>query len=71
MSPQGEAQFVVVSVDNLGEVERQRPSPMSLSLNLTSLTSSTLSSLSGRSPSTASVETPMADEDSGIFDVLF
>ncbi|KAK7066764.1 Rab GTPase-activating protein 1 [Halocaridina rubra] len=64
-SPQGDKQFVVLSVDNLGEVERWRPSAMSLSLNLSSLTSSTLSSLStGRSPSIASIETPGGDEDS-------
>ncbi|XP_053631032.1 rab GTPase-activating protein 1 isoform X3 [Cherax quadricarinatus] len=63
-SPQGDQQYVVTSVDNLGEVERWRPSTMSLSLNLSSLTSSTLSSLStGRSPSIASIETPGCDED--------
>ncbi|KAK4318251.1 hypothetical protein Pmani_010736 [Petrolisthes manimaculis] len=63
-SPQGEQQYVVTSVDNLGEVERWRPSAMSLSLNLSSLTSSTLSSLSaGRSPSIASIETPGGEED--------
>ncbi|XP_050733709.1 rab GTPase-activating protein 1-like isoform X2 [Eriocheir sinensis] len=63
-SPQGDKQYVVTSVDNLGEVERWRPSAMSLSLNLSSLTSSTLSSLStGRSPSIASIETPGCEED--------
>ncbi|KAG0721039.1 Rab GTPase-activating protein 1 [Chionoecetes opilio] len=63
-SPQGDKQYVVTSVDNLGEVERWRPSTMSLSLNLSSLTSSTLSSLSaGRSPSIASIETPGCEED--------
>ncbi|XP_042229532.1 rab GTPase-activating protein 1-like isoform X2 [Homarus americanus] len=63
-SPQGDQQYVVTSVDNLGEVERWRPSTMSLSLNLSSLTTSTLSSLStGRSPSIASIETPGCDED--------
>ncbi|CAL4092407.1 unnamed protein product, partial [Meganyctiphanes norvegica] len=63
-SPEGEAQYVVTSVDNLGEVERMRPTTMGLSLNLSSLTSSTLSSLStGRSPSIASIDTPGADED--------
>ncbi|XP_071518028.1 rab GTPase-activating protein 1-like isoform X2 [Panulirus ornatus] len=63
-SPQGDQQYIVTSVDNLGEVERWRPSTMSLSLNLSSLTSSTLSSLStGRSPSIASIETPGCDED--------
>lgn len=65
-SPQGDKQYVVTSVDNLGEVERWRPSAMSLSLNLSSLTSSTLSSLStGRSPSIASIETPGCEEDTG------
>ncbi|MPC09838.1 Rab GTPase-activating protein 1 [Portunus trituberculatus] len=63
-SPQGDKQYVVTAVDNLGEVERWRPSTMSLSLNLSSLTSSTLSSLSaGRSPSIASIETPGCEED--------
>nr|XP_045587262.1 rab GTPase-activating protein 1-like isoform X3 [Procambarus clarkii] len=63
-SPQGDQQYIVTNVDNLGEVERWRPSTMSLSLNLSSLTSSTLSSLStGRSPSIASIETPGCDED--------
>ncbi|XP_066962348.1 rab GTPase-activating protein 1-like isoform X3 [Macrobrachium rosenbergii] len=65
---QGDKQYIVLSVDNLGEVERWRPSTMSLSLNLSSLTSSTLSSLStGRSPSIASIETPGCDDDSGFF----
>ncbi|XP_068203529.1 rab GTPase-activating protein 1-like isoform X4 [Palaemon carinicauda] len=64
-SPQGDKQYIVLSVDNLGEVERWRPSTMSLSLNLSSLTSSTLSSLStGRSPSIASIETPGCDDES-------
>ncbi|XP_042874491.1 rab GTPase-activating protein 1-like isoform X2 [Penaeus japonicus] len=64
-SPQGDQQYVVTSVDNMGEVERWRPSTMSLSLNLSSLTSSTLSSLStGRSPSIASIETPGCEDDS-------
>lgn len=63
-SPSGENQYVVTSVDNLGEVERMRPSSMGLSLNLSSLTSSTLSSISsGRSPSIASIDTPGQDED--------
>ena len=62
-SPQGDPQFEVVSVDNLGEVERLRPSTLSLSLNLSSLTSSTLSSL--RSPSLTSIDTPGPEDDSG------
>ncbi|XP_076042421.1 rab GTPase-activating protein 1-like isoform X3 [Oratosquilla oratoria] len=61
---QGDHHFEVMSVDNLGEADRSKPSSMSLSLNLSSLTSSTLSSFSsGRSPSIASIDTPGAEED--------
>ena len=62
-SDQGEPQYEVTAMNNRGEVERYKPS--ALSLNLSSLTSSTLSTLStGRSPSIASIETPAGDEES-------
>ena len=61
-----ETQFEVISVENEGEVDRWRTfAPNGLTLPLT-LSSLTLSSLSGvRSPSVSSIDTPGADEDTG------